>query len=184
MARSRAQADPAEGHGLYDLVTFRAHQGGGRTGSSRRRRFRAQAPEVVLDEPPGLDWVEVASQSEGCVAGRIVGIEKRANVFEGGSAEITARADDRAVVGMAGGKEGVEQQERARPVRRILVGLSSLVLDDAALSGKPVPVESVQHESHSVAFQPQDQRQLLARHGREVVGPVPAGGRVDVGGAD
>jgi len=79
---------------------------------------------------------------------------------------------------------GVQERERARAIGRVLVALAALVLHDVPLHVESLLGERIDHEAHAVALEPEQRLQVLAGHGLEVVGAIPARRAIAVGDTD
>src|SRR5687768_2268870 len=82
--RSKCEVQPWQHHHVrHDLATPFPECGWQIHGWQRRTPCAAgNRPVVLLDEPPCLRWIEVASNREDCVVWRVVCREEMRDVFE------------------------------------------------------------------------------------------------------
>ncbi len=141
-------------------------------GLGAARRDRA---EVALDERLRLGGIEVAGDRQHGVVGRVPGREELADVLERRGVEVLERADERVVERVL---RRIRQRGEALPpgaVRLVVDRPAALVLHDVALGVELLLRHRREQPAHAVGLEPERDRELVRRHGLEVVRAVEPG---------
>jgi hypothetical protein len=148
-----------------------------------KRRARGDVAEKLLDPRLHVLGLHVPRDDEGRVGGAVVRPEPLLHVVELRAVEVLHRTDHGPGVRVVLRVEGWRHEIPDAAVRLVLP-LPLLVLDDAALLVEPPLRDGAEEVAHPVRLHPEDGVEGRDRHGLEVVGPVLAGGPVQVGRAD
>ena len=148
-----------------------------------QRRPGGDVAEVLLDPRLHVLGLDVAGDHQDGVRRAVPGVEPLVHVGERGGVQVFHRSDRRVVVGVAVGIGVLEDREEDLAVGLVLA-LSLLVLDDAALFVEPGLVDGRPHVPHPVGLHPQRHVERRRRHDLEVVRPVLVRRPVHAGRAD
>ncbi len=137
--------------------------------------------EIALDQRPGGRHVDVAGQHQHGVVRAVLVAMPVTQVLQRGGVQIGHRADGGMAIGVACREQGVQHGVEDEAVR-LVVALTLLVLDDAALVIQPLLGQRTQQVTHAVALHVERLLQRRRRHRLEEVGAVEPGRAVPVGG--
>ena len=117
--------------------------------------------EVLLDQRLHLRRLEVADDGEAGVVRRVVLLEESLHVVELRGLDVFVRADDIAVVRMAGREQRLHQRFLGQSVRLVLDALPPFVADHVLLIRQRGLIDLLEQVSHAIGFEPERELDLI-----------------------
>ena len=144
-----------------------------------RRCIARNRAEILMHQRARLGRIEITSDGQHCIVGRVPGREKLGHILQRGFAEVLHRPDQRVVIRMCGRKRERRKLFPPRAVWLVVHAPASLVLHHVTLRVQLLLRHRRQQAPHAVGLQPQCNRELVARHRLVIIRAIQPGGSVE-----